>query len=126
MDLDIDDILRDFEREVRPKSAGEAQRKQQDLQELTQSWISERMSPELLEYKGELLDRVLQRVRGQIEFIETNSIELQKQEKDIKLQLMVVETELDRVNFLLRSYLRARLSKVSWALAPLHTAHDLY
>ncbi|ODQ60929.1 hypothetical protein WICANDRAFT_19735, partial [Wickerhamomyces anomalus NRRL Y-366-8] len=86
--------------------------KEDDLQELTQSWISERMAPELLEYKDALIERMLSRIREQVEFIELNSIELQTQEKDIKLQLMIIESELDRVNFILRSYLRTRLSKI--------------
>lgn len=113
MEIDFDDILRDFERDSRPNEASQTKLKEDDLQELTQSWISERMAPELLEYKDALIERMLSRIREQVEFIELNSIELQTQEKDIKLQLMIIESEIDRVNFILRSYLRTRLSKVS-------------
>lgn len=112
MDVDFDDILREFERDARPNEANQTKLKEEDLQELTQAWISERMSPELLEYKDSLIERMLSRIREQVELIELNSIELQTQEKDIKLQLMIIESELDRVNFILRSYLRTRLSKV--------------
>jgi len=112
MDVGFDDILRDFERDARPNEANQTKLKENDLQELTQAWISERMAPELLEYKDALIERILSRIREQVEFIELNSIELQTQEKDIKLQLMIIESELDRVNFILRSYLRTRLSKV--------------
>lgn len=113
MDVEFDDILREFERDSRPNEANQIKLKEDDLQELTQAWISERMAPELLEYKDLLIERVLSRIREQVEYIELNSIELQTQEKDIKLQLMIIESELDRVNFILRSYLRTRLSKVS-------------
>lgn len=112
MDVDFDDILREFERDARPNESGQTRLKEDDLQELTQAWISERMSPELLDYKDSLIERILSRIREQVELIELNSIELQTQEKDIKLQLMIIESELDRVNFILRSYLRTRLSKV--------------
>ncbi|CCH43448.1 DNA replication complex GINS protein [Wickerhamomyces ciferrii] len=110
MDVDIgfDDILRDFERDSRPNEANITKLKEDDIQELTQAWISERMSPELLDYKDSLIERLLSRIREQVEYIELNSIELQTQEKDIKLQLMIIESELDRVNFILRSYLRTR------------------
>lgn len=110
--MDFDDILQEFERDSRPSKFNAVSLKRSDLQELTHAWTSERMSPELLDYKDQLISRVLGRIRTQIEFIETNSIELQLGEKDIKLQLMVVESELDRVNFMLRSYLRARLYKI--------------
>ncbi|ODQ81203.1 hypothetical protein BABINDRAFT_34054 [Babjeviella inositovora NRRL Y-12698] len=87
------------------------QAKQDDLTRLMQLVVNERMAPDVLEYEEELLERILARTRLQIEFIEINSLELQL-EKDIKLQLMIVELELERVNYLIRTYLRTRLSKI--------------
>ncbi|CEP21608.1 SLD5 [Cyberlindnera jadinii] len=110
--MEFDDILEEFERETRSHKYNEVEVKRSDFQELQNAWISERMCPELLDYKQSLIDRILSRIRVQIEFIEMNSIELQTTERDIKLQLMIIESELDRVNFILRSYLRTRLSKV--------------
>lgn len=46
-----------------------------------------------------------------MEFIEFNSMDL-TQRADIKLKLLIVESDLERVKFLLRGYLRTRLSKV--------------
>jgi GINS complex subunit 4 len=110
--MDFNDILQEFDRETRPFKYNASESKRSDLDELIHAWISERMSPELLDYKELLIERILSRIRAQVEFIEMNSIELQTGEKDIKLQLMVIESELDRVNFILRSYLRTRLCKV--------------
>lgn len=47
-----------------------------------------------------------------MEYIEINSMNL-SQHPDTKLKLLIVETELERVKFLIRGYLRQRLAKVS-------------
>lgn len=46
-----------------------------------------------------------------MEYIEVNSMNL-GQHPDTKLKLLIVETELERVKFLIRGYLRQRLAKV--------------
>lgn len=45
-------------------------------------------------------------------FIEENTIDMRPEEKDLKLKLLIVESELERVKFLIRGYLRMRLSKI--------------
>ncbi|KAH3661611.1 hypothetical protein OGAPHI_006459 [Ogataea philodendri] len=109
--MDFDDILKEFEASKRP-GHNEDELRAEDLQRLSTAWINERMVPELLPYENELIDRVLIRIRKQVEQIELNSIELQTHEKEIKLRLVVVESELDRVQFLIRSYTRTRLQKI--------------
>jgi GINS complex subunit 4 len=123
--MDFNDILQEFDRETRPFKYNASASKRSDLDELIHAWISERMSPELLDYKELLIERILSRIRAQIEFIEMNSIELQSGEKDIKLQLMVIESELDRVNFILRSYLRTRLCKVDTYTIHIRNSEEL-
>lgn len=46
-----------------------------------------------------------------MQYIEETSMKL-KLGNDIQLKVLLVETELERVKFLLRGYLRTRLSKV--------------
>ncbi|CDK26094.1 unnamed protein product [Kuraishia capsulata CBS 1993] len=106
MNMNIDDILNEFENSTSTKSSRDL-----DNQSLIRCWVNERLTPDLLIYEADLVDRMMERVRAQIEFIELNSIELQN-EKEIKLTLVIVESELNRINFLLRSYLRTRLSKI--------------
>lgn len=89
-----------------------ARQKAEDLKTLQDAWIKEKMVPDILPYEEELIERVLERIRTQLEFIEMNSVELQTQEKDIKLMLVIVESELERVQFLIRSYVRLRLRKI--------------
>jgi GINS complex subunit 4 len=45
-------------------------------------------------------------------FIEENTIDMRPEEKDLKLKLLIVESELERVKFLIRGYLRMRLAKI--------------
>ncbi|QPG76930.1 hypothetical protein FOA43_004324 [Brettanomyces nanus] len=110
--MDFNDILQDFENEVKVPKLESDQERSDDVRKLTNAWIQERAVPELLPYEGDLLDRLLNRVRKQLEFIEVNSIELPKHEGEIKLLLVIVENELDRVQFVIRSYVRTRLTKI--------------
>lgn len=86
--------------------------KEQDIKLLRQAWIKEKMVPDILPYEEGLIERIIERIRNQLAFIEMNSVELQTQEKDIKLMLVIVESELERVQFLIRSYVRLRLQKI--------------
>jgi len=69
--MDIADILASVTRDHHEALGtvtleSEASEKQLDLQLLTRAWISERVTPELLPYPAELMDRVTQRIRGQV------------------------------------------------------------
>ncbi len=110
--MDFSDILNEFKSAaVGPKEESENDR-DEDLRKISEVWIKEKSVPELLPYENKLMDRLLERMRKQIEFIEINSIELQQDEREIKLLLVIVENELDRVQFLIRSYIRTRLLKI--------------
>jgi GINS complex subunit 4 len=56
---DIDDILASVSGDTLPQQT-------LDLQELTRSWIAERVAPEILPYPSALLERVLERLRQQV------------------------------------------------------------
>lgn len=69
--MNIADILASVTRDhhdtlgtVNPES--QSAEKQLDLQLLTRAWVSERVTPELLPYPTELMDRVTQRIRDQV------------------------------------------------------------
>lgn len=109
IDEDIDSIINNVLDDVQMPPPGRTATS--DVQELTQTWINERTSPALLPCKQDLLDRIMLRVSEQIEFIEVNSLEMNPN-SDIKFQLLIVETELERIKYLIRSYLRIRLLKV--------------
>ncbi|KAI9904894.1 hypothetical protein N3K66_001423 [Trichothecium roseum] len=111
--MDIDDILR----EVDP-SAGTVPFETQDLQALTRLWVAERSAPELLDWPaGGLFERVNGRIKSQIEKVEDMTGDM---DPKTNFALIVIQTELERYKFLVRSYLRARMAKIDK-----HTLHYL-
>uniref|UniRef100_A0A8H7N9M9 GINS subunit domain-containing protein n=1 Tax=Bionectria ochroleuca TaxID=29856 RepID=A0A8H7N9M9_BIOOC len=103
--MDIDDILR----EVDPTSSG-VPNETGDLQSLTRLWVAERSAPELLEWpSGGLFERINDRIKAQIEKIEILTGDM---DPKTNFALIVIQTELERYKFLVRSYLRARIAKI--------------
>jgi len=70
---------------------------------LTEAWLNEKFAPELLESQAELVECMLAQVRE----IENN---FTKKDKDLVSSLQKIE--LERVKFLIASYLRERLKKI--------------
>ncbi|KPM34975.1 DNA replication complex GINS protein SLD5 [Neonectria ditissima] len=103
--MDIDDILRDVDpatHAVPPET--------RDLQDLTRLWVAERSAPELLEWPSDgLIERVNERIKSQIEKVEEMTGDM---DPKTNFALIVIQTELERYKFLVRSYLRARIAKV--------------
>lgn len=99
---DIDDILAEIAADSTPQET-------RDLQQLTRCWVTERVAPELLPWPEEVVERVLKRIRRQIELVEDQTGDM---DPKTGFRLIVVQTELERFKFLVRSFLRARLRKV--------------
>ncbi|KAK9474741.1 uncharacterized protein V1510DRAFT_428085 [Dipodascopsis tothii] len=112
LDVDIDDLLNGLEHPDAPRVDQAEQQKHQRLVQLTDAWKAERTAPELLQYEAELMDWVMERVRAQIEYIEQSTADMDAADRYIKLRLLIIETELERIKFLVRGYLRARLHKI--------------
>lgn len=78
-----------------------------DFQLLKRALLNERMAPEILQYKEDLVERVksgLQRQEQELEAMES--------QKEMDMVRQVLAYERDRVRYLLKSYLRARLFKI--------------
>ncbi|KAK4465501.1 DNA replication complex GINS protein SLD5 [Cladorrhinum samala] len=111
--MDIDDILR----EVDPTFHAIPQEKQ-DLQDLTRAWIAERSAPELLPWPADgLFERINGNIKAQIEKVEEMTGDMDPR---TNFALIVIQTELERYKYLVRSYLRARIAKIDR-----HTLHYL-
>ncbi|KAK4236903.1 hypothetical protein C8A03DRAFT_16502 [Achaetomium macrosporum] len=111
--MDIDDILRD----VDPTFHTIPQEKR-DLQELTRTWIAERSAPELLPWPANgLFERINSNIKRQIEKVEEMTGDM---DPKTNFALIVIQTELERYRYLVRSYLRARIAKIDK-----HTLHYL-
>ena len=103
--MDIDDILR----EVDP-IADTVPRETRDLQALTRAWVAERSAPELLKWPADgLFERINDRIKSQIEKVEEMTGDM---DPKTNFALIVIQTELERYRYLVRSYLRARIAKV--------------
>ncbi|MCJ1254182.1 GINS complex subunit [Lignoscripta atroalba] len=100
--MDIDDILAEVDGHPKPQEAG-------DLQELTRAWVTERSAPEVLPWPEQLMERMMDRIRQQIELVETQTGNM---DPKTNFRLIIVQTELERFKFLVRSYLRARIAKI--------------
>lgn len=57
--MDIDDILAEIDGHALPQET-------RDLQELTRAWVTERSAPEILPWPESLMERVLGRIRKQV------------------------------------------------------------
>ncbi|KPI45673.1 DNA replication complex GINS protein SLD5 [Cyphellophora attinorum] len=140
MDIDISDILADVSRPAPSRPSTHHSRSEgpptpylpdnstyTDHQLLTRAWTAERCTTELLPYPTQLMERVMERVAGQIARIEelaaggssdyaTGGAGGAGGGANINLVLSILQTDLSRTQFLVRSLLRARLAKVGkWA-----------
>lgn len=100
-DFDLDGLIQDA---VRPESG----RPDVMIEALTQAWVSERTAPEILPYNEGLIDSASTRLRSQITLVEQTEIH----DARTNFKLVIIQTEIERVKYLLRSYLRTRLHKI--------------
>ena len=102
---DIDDILAEL------NGAEAIPQETRDLQALTGAWITERVGPEIMPYPEGLMERIMERIRSQIEVVEMQTGNM---DPKTNFRLIVIQTELERFKFLVRSFLRTRIAKVGW------------
>lgn len=111
--MDIDDILR----EVDPISH-QIPQETRDLQDLTRAWVAERSTPELLPWPSNgLFERINDKIKRQIERVEEMTGDM---DPKTNFALIVIQTELERYKYLVRSFLRSRIAKVRSPPIPPH------
>lgn len=120
--MDIDDILAEIDQDVLPQEV-------RNLHALTRAWVTERSAPEILPWPASLMDRVMERIRQQVcspyprlrndadAKTAVSKIELVEEQTGnidpkTNFRLIIIQTELERFKFLVRSFLRARIAKV--------------
>lgn len=81
------------------------------LQQLIRHWMNERHSPDILPNEGELLAGLLDHIRSQSETVQLLRTDPSSSEEE-HFRIMLVQTEVERVKFIVRSYLRTRLFKI--------------
>lgn len=63
--MDIDDILAEVDGDVVPQET-------RDLHDLTRAWVNERSSPEVLPWPASLMERMMDRIRQQVGYIQAS------------------------------------------------------
>ncbi|WLF78617.1 GINS complex subunit [Lodderomyces elongisporus] len=113
--MDIDDILREFEESSNAKKLNS----ENICNSLIQAMMNERMAPELLPYKSNLMSSILTHISNQQQFL-LDSHEYGDMNSgngiisdDFKLRLMIIETDVERISYIVRLYLRTRLTKLN-------------
>ncbi|ETW76655.1 hypothetical protein HETIRDRAFT_327861 [Heterobasidion irregulare TC 32-1] len=82
-----------------------------ELQQLIRHWVNERHAPDILPGQENLLASLLDHIRRQ-----SNTVSLLRSDPDSSeeehFRIMLAQTEIERVKFIVRSYLRTRLYKI--------------
>ncbi|KAG7170663.1 DNA replication complex GINS protein SLD5-like [Homarus americanus] len=83
---------------------GEAMTASEVLQKLEEAWITERISPTLERHQSELVDCMLDQINQMTENL--------KRCKKHDFRLAIHKMEIDRIRYIISSYLRVRLEKI--------------
>ncbi|GBE85883.1 DNA replication complex GINS protein [Sparassis crispa] len=81
------------------------------FQELVRHWMNERHAPDILPGQEALLGRLLDHVRKQASDVQNLRADPEAYEEE-HFRIVLVQTEIERVKFVVRAYVRARLHKI--------------
>jgi len=101
MDIDILDLIENEEDE---DDNQEVVTVQKVLQTIERAWLNEKFSPEILPHQTDYVDCLLEQIKG----MEGNLAKLSKSDPKVDL----LKLELERIKFVITSYLRTRLKKI--------------
>lgn len=79
--------------------------------ELRDAWTNERAAPVLLPWQGDAVDGVCSQIEEQITIVDSLAADASTGEEE-HVRLALVELDVERARWLLRSYLRCRLDKI--------------
>ncbi|KAI9304684.1 hypothetical protein BJ944DRAFT_266449 [Cunninghamella echinulata] len=78
------------------------------VETLTRAWMNERNAPELLPYMKNIIDALIEQIEEQTAFV----MDEMSSSIENKFISMLYQTEVERVRYLIKSYLRTRLFKI--------------
>ncbi|KAJ3482686.1 hypothetical protein NLJ89_g12123 [Agrocybe chaxingu] len=81
------------------------------LEQLTRYWMNERHAPDILPAQEDLLTTLLDHLRRQSDAVQLLRGDPSTSEEE-HFRIMLVQTEIERVKFIVRSYVRTRLFKI--------------
>ncbi|KAF8881618.1 hypothetical protein BD779DRAFT_1445413 [Infundibulicybe gibba] len=88
-----------------------AQHSSTPLEKLIRHWMNERHAPDILPAQEELLAHLLDHLRRQSETVQLLRGDPHTSEDD-HIRIILAQTEVERVKFIVRSYVRTRLFKI--------------
>ena len=97
----IDDLIDSLARDDLPQQAD-------TVTQLCRAWSAERIAPEILPYEERLLSDASMLLRNQIAVVEETHVDNVK----VNFKMVIIQTELERIKYMLRSYLRTRILKI--------------
>ncbi|KAK7028267.1 DNA replication complex GINS protein SLD5 [Favolaschia claudopus] len=95
----------------KPPEEEEPLPEQTPLEQLTRHWMNERHAPDILPAQDVLLSSLLDHIRRQSETIQLLRGDPSTSEEE-HIRIMLAQTEVERVKFIVRSYVRTRLFKI--------------
>ncbi|KAI0804574.1 GINS complex Sld5 component [Irpex lacteus] len=95
------------------------------LQKLIRYWMNERHAPDILPAQEMLLGRLLDHIRKQSGDVQLLRADPDSSE-DEHFRIMLVQTEIERVKFVIRSYMRTRLHKIEKYAKHISMTEDLH
>ncbi|KAI0660298.1 GINS complex Sld5 component [Cubamyces menziesii] len=104
-------IADDFGRRSRPAILAQDLAEETPFQQLIRHWMNERHAPDILPGQEMLLGRLLDHIRKQSRDVELLRADPDSSEEE-HFRIMLVQTEVERVKFVIRSYVRTRLHKI--------------
>ncbi|WVR09486.1 hypothetical protein IAU60_006554 [Kwoniella sp. DSM 27419] len=82
-----------------------------DVRRIGLVWVKERGTPEIMPWEGDLVDNIFDKLEQQVKMVNTLRSDPQTSEEE-HFKLVLVQTEIERVKYLVRSYVRTRLDKI--------------
>ncbi|KAI9637570.1 uncharacterized protein MKK02DRAFT_23629 [Dioszegia hungarica] len=82
-----------------------------DVRRLGVVWVRERGTGEIMSWEGDLIDSIFDKLDQQQKMVDTLRSDPDTSEEE-HFKLMLVMTEMERVKYLVRSYVRTRLWKI--------------
>ncbi|GFZ50848.1 hypothetical protein JCM24511_08606 [Saitozyma sp. JCM 24511] len=82
-----------------------------DVRRMGRVWVRERGTVEIQQWEGDLIDSLLDKLEQQQKMVVTLRSDPATSEEE-HFKLVLVQTEMERVKYLVRSYVRCRLSKI--------------
>ncbi|KAL9936112.1 hypothetical protein V8E36_004954 [Tilletia maclaganii] len=82
-----------------------------EVTKLSRAWMEERGAPDLLQWKGDVVESVIDQIEQQVTILDSLSADPSTSQEE-HFRLSLVQLDVERARWLLKAYLRTRLRKI--------------